>query len=51
MVTYHPSYILREEKLAGNGLRAKREVWEDMLKVMEQVGLPISDKQRSYFKK
>ena len=51
MVTYHPSYILREEKLAGNGLRAKREVWEDMLKVMEKVGLPISDKQRSYFKK
>lgn len=51
MVTYHPSYILREEKLAGGGLRAKREVWEDMLKVMEKTGLPISDKQRGYFKK
>ncbi|MES2594844.1 MAG: uracil-DNA glycosylase [Verrucomicrobiota bacterium] len=51
MVTYHPSYILREEKLAGGGIRAKRECWEDMLKVMEKVGLPINDKQRGYFQK
>jgi len=51
MVTYHPSYILREEKQPGNGLRAKRECWEDMLKVMEKAGLPISEKQRGYFKK
>lgn len=51
MVTYHPSYILREEKQPGNGLRAKRECWEDMLKVMDKAGLPISDKQRGYFKK
>ncbi len=51
MVTYHPSHILREEKLADAGMRAKREIWEDMLKVMEKIGLPISDKQRSFFKK
>lgn len=51
MVTFHPSYILREEKLAGGGVEAKRQVWEDMLQVMEKVALPISDKQRSYFKK
>ncbi len=51
MVTYHPSYILREERLAGGGLRAKREVWEDMLKVMEKNGMTISEKQRGYFKK
>lgn len=49
MVTYHPSYLLREEKM-GDGIRAKRQVWEDMLKVMEQLGLPISEKQRNYFK-
>jgi DNA polymerase len=48
MVTYHPSYLLREEKM-GDGIRAKRQVWEDMLKVMEKLGLPISEKQRSYF--
>ena len=48
MVTYHPSYLLREEKM-GDGIRAKRQVWEDMLKVMEKLGLPISEKQRGYF--
>ncbi|HYF37226.1 MAG TPA: uracil-DNA glycosylase [Prosthecobacter sp.] len=51
MVTFHPSYLLREERLAGGGIRAKREVWEDMLQVMERAGLPISEKQRGYFKK
>jgi uracil-DNA glycosylase family 4 len=50
MVTYHPSYLLREEKMAGGGIRAKRECWEDMLKVMEKAGLSISEKQRSYFR-
>lgn len=49
MITYHPSYLLREEK-TGDGIHAKRQVWEDMLKVMEKLGLPISDKQRGYFK-
>lgn len=51
MVTYHPSYILREEKMADEGRAAKRQVWEDMMQVMEKVGLPISDKQRAYFRK
>ena len=27
----------------------KRQVWEDMLTVMEKLGLPISDKQRGFF--
>ncbi len=44
MVTYHPSYLLR-----NNSNRAKRTVWEDLLKVMERVQLPISDKQRRFF--
>ncbi|MDB6004631.1 MAG: hypothetical protein JWR15_1618 [Prosthecobacter sp.] len=48
MVTYHPSYLLREEK-TGDGIRAKRAVWEDMLKVMEKLALPISEKQRCFF--
>lgn len=48
MVTYHPSYLLREEK-TGDGIRAKRQVWEDMLKVMEKLEMPISDKQRGFF--
>lgn len=49
MVTYHPSYLLREEKMNG-GMEAKRQVWEDMLQVMERLGLPISQKQRNFFK-
>jgi uracil-DNA glycosylase len=44
MVTYHPSYLLRYADA-----KTKRMVWEDMLKVMEKVGLPISEKQRGYF--
>lgn len=44
MVTYHPSYILREPTN-----RKKRLIWDDLLKVMERAGLPISAKQRGYF--
>lgn len=49
MVTFHPSFILREERLAGGGFEVKRQVWEDMLQVMERCGLPISAKQRGFF--
>jgi DNA polymerase len=44
MQTYHPSYLLRP-----NPVNVKRQVWEDMLQVMERLGLPISDKQRGFF--
>jgi DNA polymerase len=44
MVTYHPSYILRNPTN-----RSKRMIWEDFLKVMERAGLAISEKQRSFF--
>lgn len=43
-VTYHPSYLLRNESM-----RAKRAVWEDMLATMEHLQLPITPKQRGYF--
>jgi uracil-DNA glycosylase family 4 len=46
MPTYHPSYLLRP-----NPLNVKRECWEDMMQVMERLGLPISEKQRGYFLK
>lgn len=45
-VTFHPSYLLRQEE----GLGEKRKVWEDMLAAMEKLGLPISEKQRGFFK-
>jgi DNA polymerase len=44
MPTYHPAYLLRNQAPSE-----KRKVWEDMLLVMERLGLPISDKQRRYF--
>jgi uracil-DNA glycosylase family 4 len=44
MVTYHPSYILRNPTN-----RSKRMIWEDLLQVMERAGMAISAKQRSYF--
>jgi DNA polymerase len=44
MITYHPSYILRN---ATN--RSKRLIWEDLLKVMTAAGLPVSERQQGYF--
>jgi uracil-DNA glycosylase family 4 len=44
MPTYHPAYLLRNQALSE-----KRRVWEDMLQVMERLGLAISEKQRNYF--
>jgi uracil-DNA glycosylase family 4 len=44
MVTYHPSYILRNQSN-----RSKRMIWEDLLKVMARVALSVSEKQRGYF--
>lgn len=44
MVTYHPSYFLR-----NNSNQSKRLIWEDLLKVMERVDIPISDRQRGFF--
>jgi uracil-DNA glycosylase family 4 len=46
MPTYHPSYLLRNQSL-----HEKRRVWEDMLQVMEKLGLPVSEKQRNFFLK
>jgi uracil-DNA glycosylase len=46
MPTYHPAYLLRNQALSE-----KRKVWEDMLRVMEKLGMPISEKQRKFFVK
>ncbi|HZI31069.1 MAG TPA: uracil-DNA glycosylase family protein, partial [Candidatus Binatia bacterium] len=46
MPTYHPAYLLRNQAMAE-----KRRVWEDMLAVMEKLGMSISEKQRNYFLK
>ena len=51
VVTYHPSFLLRQE---GDGdpqkiMAVKRRAWEDALKAMELLEMPISEKQRGYF--
>ncbi len=42
--TFHPSYLLR-----NNNNQTKRQVWEDMLQVMEQLGMPVTERQRRFF--
>lgn len=44
MPTFHPSYLLHTMSP-----RDKRHVWEDMLAVLEKLGLPVSEKQRGFF--
>ena len=46
MPTYHPAYLLRNQAMSE-----KRKVWEDMLAVMEKLGMNISEKQRNFFLK
>ncbi len=46
MPTYHPAYLLRNQAMSE-----KRRVWEDMLQVMEKLGMPTSEKQRNFFTK
>ena len=46
MPTYHPSYLLRNQSNTE-----KRKVWEDLLKVMDRLTMPISEKQRNFFLK
>lgn len=46
MPTYHPAYVLRNQAIT-----VKRQVWEDLLAVMDRLGLPISAKQQGYFLK
>jgi DNA polymerase len=46
MPTFHPSYLLHNQALTE-----RRKVWEDMLQVLEKLGMPISEKQRGFFQK
>lgn len=43
--TFHPSYLLKNPSNTP-----KRQFWEDLLAVMEKVGLPISERQRAFFR-
>jgi uracil-DNA glycosylase family 4 len=45
--TFHPSELLHGDEALG----IKRRLWEDMLAVMERLGMPVSAKQRGFFQK
>jgi DNA polymerase len=45
-VSHHPSFLLLADK---DALAEKRKIWEDMLVVMEKLGLTISEKQKAFF--
>lgn len=45
IITYHPSYLLRNQTP-----KAKRQVWEDFLEMMRRLQMPISEKQKNFFK-
>jgi len=45
MVTYHPAYLLRNQAASE-----KRKVWEDMLDVMDKLEMPVTQRQRNFFK-
>ena len=45
IVTYHPSFLLR----SGSNFD-KRKLWEDILMGMDHLSMPVTDKQRNYFK-
>lgn len=51
IVTCDLRYVLRQESEgdAQKAKAAKRLVWEDMLRVMDRVGIPVSEKQRNFF--
>ena len=50
VVTYHPSHLLRVEPESGpEAGNMKRLFWEDMLKVMDLAGMPVTAKQRGFF--
>ena len=51
MPTFHPNYVLHAENGPDKGRATKRQVWEDILQVMERLAMPISEKQRGYFQK
>jgi uracil-DNA glycosylase family 4 len=46
MPTFHPRYLLRNDDV-----RERRKVWEDLMQVMERLGLEVTQRHRSYFLK
>jgi hypothetical protein len=50
VITHDLHEVIEEEQASGRQMQIKRRVWENMLMVMAEVGLEISEKQRGYFR-
>lgn len=43
-VTWHPAYVLRKDREDGG--EARRQMWDDMLAVMEMLGIPVPERSK-----
>ncbi len=50
MPTFHPAYLLRAEQGPDRGKTEKRKTWEDMLRVLERLDRPITERMRGFFR-
>jgi uracil-DNA glycosylase family 4 len=46
MPTFHPRYLLRNDDI-----RERRKVWEDLMQVMERLGIEVTARHRAFFLK
>ena len=46
MPTFHPRYLLRNDDV-----RERRKVWEDLMQVMERLGIEVTARHRAFFLK
>ena len=46
MTTFHASHLIQNPAISE-----RRKVWEDLMLVMEKLGLEVSERQRSFFLK
>jgi uracil-DNA glycosylase family 4 len=44
MTTFHATHLIQNPAIAE-----RRKVWEDLMRVMEKLGLPVSERQRGFF--
>jgi DNA polymerase len=46
MTTFHASHLIQNPAISE-----RRKVWEDLLLVMDKLGMKVSDRQRGFFLK
>jgi DNA polymerase len=44
MTTFHAAHLIQNPAISE-----RRKVWEDLMLVMEKLGIPVSERQRGFF--